>query len=32
MPVSQKEGYFEIPHYRFLEEPMLFMLALKINL
>ena len=29
MPISQKEGYFENPLYRFLEEPMLFLLALK---
>ena len=28
-PVSQTEGYFENPWYRFLEESMLFMLALK---
>ena len=29
MPISQKEGYFENPLYRFLEEPMLFLLVLK---
>ena len=32
MPISQTEGYFENPWYRFLEEPMLFLLALKWNL
>ena len=32
MPISQTEGYFENPWYRFLEEPMLFPLALKSNL
>ena len=25
MPISQTEGYFENPYYRFLEEPMLFL-------
>ena len=29
MPISQMEGYFENLKYRFLEEPMLFPLALK---
>ena len=29
MAISQKEGYFENPKYSFLEEPMLFLLALK---
>ena len=29
MPISQTEGYFENPWYRFLEESMLFLLALK---
>ena len=28
MPISQTEAYFENPYYRFLEEPMLFLLAL----
>ena len=32
MPISQTKGYFENPSYRFLEEPMLFLLALKWNL
>ena len=32
MPISQTEGYFENPLHRFLEEPMLFLLALKWNL
>ena len=32
LPISQTEGYFENPWYRFLEEPMLFPLALKSNL
>ena len=32
MPISQKEGYFENPYYRFLEEAMLFLMALKWNL
>ena len=32
MPISQMEGYFESPQYLFLEEPMLFLLALKWNL
>ena len=32
MPISQTEGYFENPFYRFLGEPMLFLLALKWNL
>ena len=31
MSTSQTEGYFENPYYRFLEEPMLFLLALKWN-
>ena len=29
MPVFQREGYFENPSYRFLEEPLLLLLALK---
>ena len=29
MPISQTERYFENPYYRFLEEHMLFLLALK---
>ena len=29
MQISQTEDYFENPYYRFLEEPMLFLLALK---
>ena len=29
MPISQTEGYFENRQYRLLEEPMLFLLALK---
>ena len=29
MPTSEREGYFENPSYCFLEEPMLFLLALK---
>ena len=29
MPIPQTKGYFENPQYRFWEEPMLFMLALK---
>ena len=29
MPISQTDSYFENPWYRFLEEPMLFLLALK---
>ena len=29
MQVSQTEGYFENPKYRFLEKSMLFLLALK---
>ena len=29
VPVSQTEGYFENYYYRFLEEPILFLLALK---
>ena len=29
MPISQTEGYFENPEHRFLEESMLFLLALK---
>ena len=32
MPISQMEGYLENPLYLFLEEPMLFVLALKWNL
>ena len=32
MPTSQTEGYFKNPQYYFLEEPMLFMLALEWNL
>ena len=32
MPISQTEAYFENPEYRILEEPMLFLLALKRNL
>ena len=28
MPISETEGYVENPQYRFLEEPMLFMLPL----
>ena len=32
MPISQTEGYFKNGYYRFLEEPMLFLLALKWNL
>ena len=32
MRISQTEGYFENPWYRFLEEPMLLLLALKWNL
>ena len=32
MPISQTEDYFKISQYRFLEEPMLFLLALKWNL
>ena len=32
MPISQTEGYFENPYYRFLEELMLFLLAWKWNL
>ena len=32
MPISQTEGYLENPLYRFLEERMLFLLALKLNL
>ena len=32
MPIPQTEGYFENPQYRFLEESMLFLLALKWNL
>ena len=27
MPISQTEGYIEIPYYHFSEEPMLFMLT-----
>ena len=29
MPISQPEGYFENPWYDFLEQPILFLLALK---
>ena len=32
MPISETEGYFENPYYRFLEEPMLFLLVLKWDL
>ena len=32
MPISQAEGYFENPLYRFLEETTLFLFALKWNL
>ena len=32
MSISQAEVYFEKPYYRFLEESMLFLLALKWNL
>ena len=32
MPISQTEGYFENPWYRFLEEPKFFLLAWKWNL
>ena len=32
MPISQTEGYIENPWYRFLEESMLFLLALKWNI
>ena len=32
MPMFQTEGYFENPQYRFLEESILFLLALKWNL
>ena len=32
MPISQTEGYFENPYCRFLEEPMFFLLALKLDL
>ena len=31
MPISQTEGYFKNLQYRFLEEPLLFLLALKWN-
>ena len=31
IPTSQTEGYFENLYYRFLEEPMLFLLAWKSN-
>ena len=31
MPISQTEGFFENPLYRFLEESMLFLLVLKWN-
>ena len=29
MPISQTDGYFENTQYHFLEEPLLFLLALK---
>ena len=29
MQISQTDGYFENTQYRFLEEPLLFLLALK---
>ena len=32
MPISQMEEYFENPSYRFLKEPMLFLLASKLDL
>ena len=32
MPISQTEVCFENPEYRFVEKPMLFLLALKRNL
>ena len=32
MPISQTEGYFEIPSDWFLEQPILFLLTLKWNL
>ena len=32
MPISQTEFHLENPLYRFLEEPMLFLLALEWNL
>ena len=32
MPIYQMEGYFENPLYRYLEEPIFFLLALKWNL
>ena len=32
MPISRTEGEFENPEYRFLEELILFLLALKWNL
>ena len=32
MPILQTEGYFENAEYLFLEEPMLFLLAMKLNL
>ena len=32
MLISQTDGYFENSFYRFLEEPVLFLLALKENL
>ena len=32
LQISQTEGYFENPYYHFLEEPMLFLLALKCKL
>ena len=32
MPIYETEGNFENPYYRFLEEPMFFLLALKWNI
>ena len=32
MPISQTEGYFKNPQGRFLEEPIIFLFALKWNL
>ena len=29
MPISQTEGYFENPYYRFIKEPMLFLVGFK---
>ena len=31
MPISQMKGYFENPCYHFLEEPMHFLVVLKLN-